>query len=43
MMMTMMVMMITMRAVMISMMVASSASPMLSNATLEMYIRRRKR
>ena len=43
MMMTMMIMMIRMRAVRITIIVASSALPMLSNGTIEMHIRTRKR
>ena len=43
MMMTMMIMMIRMRAVMITIIVASSALPMLSNVTVEMHKRTRKR
>ena len=43
MMMTMMIMMTRMRVVMITLVVASSASPMVPNATLETYVRIRKR
>ena len=43
MMMTVMTMMIRMRPVMKTLIVASFALPMLSNVTVEMYIRTRKR